>query len=266
MRSALALLPLIALSCASATQRAASDPRVASVPCAASDPDDLIGVWRESPHGFVIEIARQTGLYAVTSLEDAQGALPQPELIAEARPKADQPCEFAGRHIWGGQRDPPARWGDDGGLRMRLESANILFVQYLDSRYTGGWTYQRESHPIGRGSCESRNPDDVVGRWRNADFGFVMEIGRFEDRYVEVEIADRRGPLPYPVVSAEFRADPSAACEFSGRHRWGEPREPQAARWGDEGGLRIRQLGMDALFVQYLDSQYTGGWAYVRER
>jgi hypothetical protein len=111
-------------------------------------------------------------------------------------------------------------------------------------------------------------PDDVIGRWKEPKLGFVVEIERQGDRYVMIGIADAHGVIPTPEVIGELRADLAGDGQFVGRHpwggRWGNPQQTPK-RWGQDGGLRIRQLAKDKIFVQLTDSRYTGGWTYLRE-
>jgi hypothetical protein len=110
--------------------------------------------------------------------------------------------------------------------------------------------------------------DDVVGRWRNPKNGYRIEIERREDRYVIVGTADARGRLFVPEVIGEFRPEPGSRRAFVGRHVWGGrwgSRGPVDPRWGEQGGLLVRQLGKDSISVRYTDSRYDLGWEYQRE-
>ena len=112
-------------------------------------PDDVIGRWKAPKVGFVVEIARQEDRYVMTGIADARGVLSAPEVVGEFRPAREGEAQFVGRHVWGGRmgnpEKSPKRWGEEGGLRIQQVTRNLLFVQFTDSRYTGGWTFVRDA-------------------------------------------------------------------------------------------------------------------------
>jgi len=120
--------------------------------CRAS-PADLIGRWKETRHGFISEIKQQGDGYVLINIADAEGILPRPEVTGEFRAVSERPCTFRGRHVWGGQRYATKSWGEEGGLVVEQLSPDSIFIRFLDSRYTGGWTYLRVRTP----STEARH-------------------------------------------------------------------------------------------------------------
>jgi hypothetical protein len=111
--------------------------------CGVASSDDVVGRWKETQLGFIIEIRPQADGYVLIDIADAFGMLPRPETAAEFRAVRDAPCTFRGRHIWGGQRWSTTWWGDDGGMTVEQLSKDSILVRFLDSRYSAGWTYVR---------------------------------------------------------------------------------------------------------------------------
>ena len=129
---------------------------------------------------------------------------------------------------------------------------------------------------VGGGSgCATTNahsdpllPDAVIGTWKCNENGAFLRIERRDDHYVMLGIADRTGALEPPDVVGEFRREQSQQRLFTGRHIWGGRWGTKIATepsWGDEGGLIVRQVTLDEIFIQYTDSRYKGGWTYRRQ-
>lgn len=102
----------------------------------------------------------------------------------------------------------------------------------------------------------------LTGLWMNSEkgliimiedspFGLVMHEANPKDRYSRVgDVIGQARPGQAP-------------GEYIGRHIWGGSKTPSTT-WGADGGLVIRWLVDDRLFVQFRDSKYQGGWVYSR--
>lgn len=109
----------------------------------AQTPSPLTGVWIDKKNGLVISIeAASDGVYVMRQalLDDKYSYVD--EIIGEFEAQAGGDS-FTGRHLWGGWRTGDAEWGVDGGMRVKRINSRQIFVQYLDSKYQGGWTYDK---------------------------------------------------------------------------------------------------------------------------
>jgi hypothetical protein len=108
-----------------------------------------VGRWRDRERGFLVQIERRGDRFVMLGITHFRGVVDPPEVVAEFRPSRQGKREFVGRHLWGGkwgtQTDGPSWWGKDGSLKIQLVTRDSIHVEYTDSRYTGGWTYLRES-------------------------------------------------------------------------------------------------------------------------
>ena len=117
-------------------------------------------------------------------------------------------------------------------------------------------------------SPDALPPDAVIGTWKCERNGSSLRIQRQEDHYVMFGVADRSGVFDQPDVVGEFRRVEGEQPVFTGRHVWGGrwgTKDDSPLSWGDEGGLTVRQVTADEIFIQYTDSRYKGGWTYRRE-
>jgi hypothetical protein len=122
------------------------DQKTASVaaPAAAPAPSPLAGLWLDKKNGFVISIepATQGGGFVIKeALVDDKFSFPG-DVIGEFRTN-EIGDGYKGRHIWGGARKGDARWSDDGTMLVNLIDARTIRVKYTDSKYPGGWTYEK---------------------------------------------------------------------------------------------------------------------------
>jgi hypothetical protein len=111
------------------------------------DPNLIIGVWNcPIIRGGTIEIKKDNsgmGYIGIQVSEDSATSY-KGETIEEFRFDPTLYL-FEGRHLWGGGKSTTTKWGSDGGLVIEIINANTIFVRYLDSKYTGGWTFTRVS-------------------------------------------------------------------------------------------------------------------------
>lgn len=105
--------------------------------------DPLVGVWFESKHGFVmsIEESQEGGFLIKQALKDDKFSYPG-DVIGEFDESEDEDG-YSGRHLWGGERTKDAEWSQEGGLVLRRVNDKTLFMRYTDSKYQGGWTYEK---------------------------------------------------------------------------------------------------------------------------
>lgn len=105
--------------------------------------DPLVGVWFESKHGFVISIeeSQEGGFLIKQALKDDKFSYAG-DVIGEFD-EGDDEDSYSGRHLWGGERSRDAKWGKEGGLVLRRVNDKTLFMQYTDSKYQDGWTYEK---------------------------------------------------------------------------------------------------------------------------
>ena len=103
--------------------------------------DFVVGVWSSHPQGLV-EVRKKGRIFQLIQLSERRVGLGPGDLIAEF--KFDKGTgEYTGRHKWSEGRGDPGRWGREGGLRIeRIDDEHFLLV-FLDSIYTGGWTFSK---------------------------------------------------------------------------------------------------------------------------
>jgi hypothetical protein len=115
-------------------------------PSASQPTDAVVGLWKCERNGTSVRIERRGELYVMLGVADRSGTFSDPDVIGEFRPDPAEPG-FIGRHIWGGRWGTKTAsaitWGKNGGLRVLQLANDQIFIQYADSKYTGGWTYQR---------------------------------------------------------------------------------------------------------------------------
>jgi hypothetical protein len=108
--------------------------------------DLILGVWHcPIIIGGTIEIKPDEGKYLIYQVATDSNISDPGELIGEIVYVASKK-QYIGRHIWGGKRNGPSKWGREGGLEIGMQNPNKLFQVYLDSRYTGGWVFTRVDH------------------------------------------------------------------------------------------------------------------------
>jgi hypothetical protein len=105
------------------------------------DAAPVIGSWRSITNVWKIRIESRDDHFVMFEIENAKGILSSARLAGEFRPTSEQ--EFIGRHIVGNDTTPD-RWGVDGGMRIHMDSPDHMLVQYIDSRYKGGWNFVRD--------------------------------------------------------------------------------------------------------------------------
>lgn len=106
--------------------------------------DSLNGVWLDKKNGLIVSIeASADGDYVMRQalLDDKYSYAD--EVIGEFKADDENSGNFTGRHLWGGWRTGDAEWGVEGGMRVKRLNSRQIFVQYLDSKYQGGWTYDK---------------------------------------------------------------------------------------------------------------------------
>ncbi len=110
---------------------------------AVSASSPLAGLWLDRRNGFVmsIEPSSEGGFKMREALLDDKYSF-QGDVIGEFRVN-EIGDGYKGRHIWGGNRQGNARWSDEGAMQVSLLDARTLQVKYIDSKYQGGWTYEK---------------------------------------------------------------------------------------------------------------------------
>jgi hypothetical protein len=109
--------------------------------------DRIIGLWNnDNPrvHGRLLEIKRNPkapGFVAIEASDESTTSY-KGEVIYEFAFNVAQ-RKFIGRHLWGGGKETKRSWGRTGALTIELNGPDSLKVYFLDSKYTGGWTYSR---------------------------------------------------------------------------------------------------------------------------
>ena len=66
------------------------------------------------------------------------------DLVGEFDRDPEDPPTYMGRHFWGGNKSDVKYFGADGGLLIRVLDADRLHVIFRDSKYKGGWIYERQ--------------------------------------------------------------------------------------------------------------------------
>src|SRR4030095_8364491 len=112
-------------------------------------PDFLLGRWREVEQGFRLEIAanpsREGPRYFVKEGSHSGEFSYFGDVIGEFSRVGDSDV-FLGRHTWGGKRSNDSSWGGDGGLVIEPHGNAGIRITYADSKYTGGWVYDKITH------------------------------------------------------------------------------------------------------------------------
>jgi hypothetical protein len=105
--------------------------------------DELVAGYWEYPGPFgVVEIRREQGGFRMYQVSDDSKSKKPGELMAEFTYDKEAK-RYSGRHVWGGSKIGQMHWGREGGLTIELVDDNHIFMVYVDSKYTGGWTFTR---------------------------------------------------------------------------------------------------------------------------
>lgn len=116
--------------------------------------DFLLGRWREEEHGFLMDISANSSQFFVREGSSSGEFSYFGDVIAEFS-HANESDSYLGRHTWGGRRSNNMSWGKEGGFVIYPYSKKQIRIVYTDSRYTGGWVYDK----IG----QDRDPEAMRG-------------------------------------------------------------------------------------------------------
>lgn len=107
----------------------------------ASESALIVGVWSGPPRGLV-EVRKEGELFQLIQVSQRLHAGTPGALIAEFT-FDEKSGVYTGRHKWNSGQGGQDRWGRDGGVRIERIADDQFLMAYLDSKYTGGWTFSR---------------------------------------------------------------------------------------------------------------------------
>lgn len=111
---------------------------------ATAKPSPLVGVWLDRKNGLIMSIEQSSdGAFVMRQALTDDKYSYAGEVIGEFAADDEKQDSFTGRHLWGGWRTGDAEWGEKGGMTVRKSGENQLYVLYKDSKYQGGWTYDK---------------------------------------------------------------------------------------------------------------------------
>jgi hypothetical protein len=113
---------------------------VAASAVARADGDEINGTWKNENVAWVVNVDARGDL-TMREADPTDTMSHLGDLVGQA--KKIGPNEWSGQHIWGGKKHGSTKWGDPGGLYVKLISGTKLFVQYRDSIYSDGWTLSK---------------------------------------------------------------------------------------------------------------------------
>jgi hypothetical protein len=119
----------------------------AAMPGAAiGQPAPQEGLWRDGVHNLALTLeVSPSGDLVIRQANPNDRSSLVGEVIGEAHPSG--PGLWIGRHRWGGAKERVQFWSRPRALLIRRISDDTIFVQYRDSKYTGGWTYRNDAQP-----------------------------------------------------------------------------------------------------------------------
>ena len=106
------------------------------------------------------------------------------------------------------------------------------------------------------------HPPGVAGLWRTADRKHALTIEVKTSGELILREADSDSSTS-EIGEIVGQASPNGEGNWIGKHVWGGGKQPPV-QWGEVGGLLIRRISEQELFVQYTDSKYKGGWTYLK--
>jgi len=111
-------------------------------------PGFILGRWVALGYGFTFDVFRNDSgdgsEYIMRAASESDEFAYYCDLVGEFDRDPEDPRTYMGRHFWGGNKSDVKYLGADGGLLIRVLDADRLHVIFRDSKYKGGWIYERQ--------------------------------------------------------------------------------------------------------------------------